>query len=117
MSVPTPPFRTTLGDRLTPLARTLIQAGAPVDLTGATVEFKLSRLSGTSLVVEIDWTTVGVTIVDAVAGKVKREMQAAEWNTLVAGEYRAWYRVTKAGKVDTFPADGRSWKVFVATTV
>lgn len=74
-------------------------AGTPVDLTGATVQFKMTNR--TTAAVKVD--AVEATIVDAAAGKVSYSWAVGDTDT--PGFYNAEWIVTFAnGQRRTFPA-------------
>lgn len=106
----------TIGDTLTPLGRTLKQRSSTgaltaVNLTGKTVKFLLVAEDGTVVIAE---TTTGVTVVDATAGQVQYDFQAADIVAITAkgaGTYYAWFRVYSGTEFDTFPKGGRKFQV------
>jgi hypothetical protein len=72
----------------------------PVDLTGATVKFKMQSLGGGPL--KVDAPAV---ILDAITGSVSYEWVAADTDTV--GQYRAEFEVTfLSGRVLSFPTQG-----------
>lgn len=94
-------WSTKRGDTAPPIrAQILSPAGAPVDLTGASVRFLLAaQAGGTPLV---DGTA---TIVDAAQGIV--EYAWAPGDLQAAGQYLAEFEVTwPDGRVQTYPGDG-----------
>jgi hypothetical protein len=98
----------TLGDTLTPLGVQLVRMDengvyTPVDLTGLTVKFKMTDYYGADVVVE---TVTGVSVIDALTGKVQYDFQPADVDT--AGDYFAWFMVYNGSERDTFPVDGRT---------
>lgn len=100
-----------VGDTYLPLGAVLMRDGAAVNLTGLTVQFRLVADGGT---VKRDWTNAA--IVDAAAGKVQYDFQAADVDT--AGVYWAWFRIGSGGEWATFPAAGdggkaRSFRVLI----
>ena len=74
---------------------------APIDLTGATVEFRMVADPAPHTVV-VNWEAAQIE--DAVTGHVYYPPSAAAVAT--AGLYRAWFRSTVGGLVLTAPADG-----------
>lgn len=92
-----------VGDTLTPLAVELKRpSGAPVDLTGLTIKFKLLNSAGTAVVAE---TTSNVTVTAATLGRVQYDFQSADVAT--AGTYYAYFTVYSGSERDTFPVDSR----------
>jgi hypothetical protein len=84
------------GDRLPALRMQLLDAsGAPLDLTGATVAFRM-RTSGGSLKVN-----AAATIVDAVTGVVQYAWGMTDTDTV--GSYRAEWACTFSGSTQTVP--------------
>lgn len=76
---------------------TLTSGGVPVDLTGATVRFILSRNGASTVRV--------ATVVNAAAGTVSYAAVAGDLAT--AGEHRQEWEVTwPAGQTLTYPSDG-----------
>lgn len=72
-------------------------AGAPINLTGASVRFRMRLLLGTVLKVD-----AAVTIVDALAGTVSYQWALADTDT--AGTYLVEWQITYAGgAVQTVP--------------
>ncbi len=104
----------TQGDTRTPLAAQLKQKDvngdlSAVDLTGLTVKFCMVSVDG---ITKISLTSSNVTVTDAANGKVQYAFQDADVDT--AGTYFAWFVTeTAGGKLDTFPADGRTFKVVI----
>lgn len=94
-------------DTQVPLASTLTdRTGAPVDLTGATVSFRLVDWMGTSVL------NAAATIVTPSAGKVSYTLQAAD--TARATTYRGKWVVTfSGGGVQTFPTAPDDYLVVV----
>lgn len=88
------------GDTLPEFERTLTDASGAVDLSGASVAFRMaSRDSGTTVVDR------SATIVSASTGIVKYAWQAGD--TATAGTYSAEFRVTFGdGRILTFPNVG-----------
>lgn len=80
------------------MARTLVQSGTAVDLTGLTVQFRMEAADGTQVQ---DWTATGVTVVSAANGQVQYDFAAA--NVATAGVYYGWFRVGDGSEWDTFP--------------
>jgi hypothetical protein len=104
----------TVGDTLTPMGAQLKQRGADgtyaaVDLTGLTVKFSLVAEDGTLVV---DETTTGVTVEDAEEGKVSYDFQAADVDT--AGTYYGWFHVYDSTERDTYPVDGRKFRIEIS---
>lgn len=88
------------GDTLPELERTLTDASGAVDLSGASVVFRMaSRESGATVVDR------SATVVSASAGTVKYAWQTGD--TATAGTYSAEFRVTFGdGRILTFPNVG-----------
>ena len=104
----------TVGDTLTPLGAQLKQKSTSgtyqaVDLTGLIVKFSMVAEDGTSVV---DETTTGVTIEDADDGKVSYDFQAADVTT--AGTYYGWFHVYSGSERDTYPVDGRKFRIEIS---
>ena len=92
------------GDRLTPIAAQLLDAdGEPVDLSAATVAFRLVKADGTVTV-----NSASATIDDAEQGHVSYTLPA-----LSAGTYYAEWIVSEGGLVDTYPPDGKRFRLLV----
>lgn len=107
----TPVFAMARGDRRTPIARTLKQGGQAVDLTDKTVEFSCVAEDNT---VVVDWTSVGVTIVSATAGKVQYTFQADDITAMSTHEVLYyWFRISEGGVYTTIPPGGRVAKIVV----
>lgn len=85
-----------LGDTRTPLGATLKQDGTAIDLTGLTVQFKLTTKSDGSTV--RDWAAA--TLVDDEAGQVSYDFASADVDT--AGDYYGWFRIVESAEYDTF---------------
>lgn len=72
---------------------------AAIDITGASVRFHMRPIGATQVTVD-----AAATIVDALAGKVMYEWQAADTATI--GAYQAEFEVTYAdASIETFPND------------
>lgn len=67
-------------------------AGAPIDLTGATVKFKMRAVGSSTLKVNASATIVG----SPTLGNVRYDWAAPDVDT--AGDYLAWWEVTSGGK-------------------
>jgi len=105
--------RITQGDTLTPLAATLQQKNASgnyeaVDVTSKDVKFCMVKSDDTT---KVALTDSNVSKVDAANGKVQYDFQAADVDT--AGTFYAWFVVESGGELDTFPADGKAWKIVI----
>lgn len=88
------------GDRLPELQRTLSDSSGPVDLTGATVRFRMRNQAKETI------TDAAAVVVDATAGVVKYAWQSGD--TAASGVYEGEFRVTFADfRVLTFP--NRGW--------
>lgn len=89
-----------VGDRA-PLLRAMLvdDAGNPVNLTGATVTFRMKSRSGGSLKVN-----AAASVVDAVNGVAQYTWAATDTDT--AGYYRAEFGVSFGGPMETVPASG-----------
>src|SRR5215471_11076072 len=73
------------------ITETITQNGVAVDLTGATVRFRMRSVGSQTLKVDQP-----ATIVSAPAGTVRYDWQSADVGT--AGDFLAWWVVTSAGK-------------------
>ena len=81
-----------VGNRLPAISENIVtESGAAVDLTGATVKFKMRRISSSTLKVD-----AAATVDNAAGGLVHYDWAAADVDT--AGEYLVWWEVTSAGK-------------------
>lgn len=88
------------GDRLPKLRATLLDGnGAAVDLTAATVQFRMRPRGGGALKVNSP-----ATVVTPLAGIVEYSWAAADVDT--EGTFEAEFAVTLAGLVQTVPASG-----------
>lgn len=85
-----------VGNRNPSLADTLRIAGQVVDLTSATVTFKMRPVNSSTLKVN-----TAATIVSAAGGQVRYDWAAADVDT--EGEYLAWFVVTETGKDQDAP--------------
>ena len=72
--------------------------GVPVNLSAATVEFRMASLAGG---VKASGSAV---VVDAANGVVEYAWQAGDTDTV--GRYRAEFKVTIGGELQTFPTSG-----------
>lgn len=88
--------RIRVGDTRTPLGATLKQDDTAVDLTGLTVQFKMTQNSDGSTV--RDWASA--TVVTAASGLVSYDFPSADVDT--AGDYRGWFRIVESAEYDTF---------------
>ena len=96
-----------VGDRLTPIAGQLYQGGAPVNLTGLTVVFRMINNAG-DVIVDDEAATIDV----AASGKVSFGLSADDVDE--AGTFWMWFIVVGAGsKEDSFPCDGRKFKLVI----
>ena len=70
---------------------------AAVDVSGATIAFKMRPVSSTTATIDS-----AATIIDGTSGSVKYEWQSSD--TATAGSYFAEFQVTfSGGKIETFP--------------
>jgi hypothetical protein len=99
-------FTVKTGNRREPIQRTLKDsAGVVVNLTGATVKFRMrtNRPAGTGSF-KVD-TTATIVNAPGTDGLVKYSWAAIDVDT--PGAYRGWFQVTFGdGTVQTFPNDG-----------
>ena len=73
---------------------------AAVNITGASIRFHMRAIGSTQVA-----TDQAVVIVDAEAGEVRYDWQAAD--TATVGSYQAEFEVTYGdGSIETFPNDG-----------
>lgn len=91
-------FHLKVGDTKEPINATCLDsAGAIVDLTGATVVFRMAQFGSGARKVNAT-----ATIVSAAAGTVRYQWLTADVNT--AGEYEGEFRVTfSGGAIQSFP--------------
>lgn len=88
------------GDRLPKLRSTLVDGdGVAINLTGATVAFRMRPRTGGALKVN-----AAAAIVTAASGIVEYSWAAADVDT--AGDFDGEFAVTLAGLVQTVPASG-----------
>lgn len=89
------------GDTAPPILVVLTDArDTPVDLTGATVRFKMRLASGGTLKVDAE-----ATVLDAARGAVRYAWASADTDT--AGDYVAEFQATFGdGTVESFPNSG-----------
>jgi hypothetical protein len=93
-------FNMKKGDRLPKLRATLLGSdGNALDLTGASVTFRMRARNGGALKVN-----ASATIITAVSGIVEYSWAAADVDT--EGYYDAEFAVTLAGLVQTVPSGG-----------
>jgi len=90
--------RRAVGDTLSKFATQLLKEGQPVDLTGHTVKFTMSRYDGT---IKVPETVCSISV--PLEGFVEFDFQAGDVNE--EGFYRAFLRDYGAGEPDTYPAD------------
>jgi hypothetical protein len=83
-----------VGDRNPSITETITINGVAVDLTTATVRFKMRAVGSSTLKVD-----ASATIVSAVAGAVRYDWLGADVDT--AGQYLVWWEVTIGGKVQS----------------
>lgn len=87
------------GDTLPRISATLKNSdGTPVNLTGATVKFRMRAPGGP---LKVDGAAV---VVDAAAGKVRYDWTGADTNT--EGLFHAEWPVTFGSDVETIPNNG-----------
>ena len=93
-----------VGDTRSVLAMQLMQVpegggdAVAVNLTGLTVEFKMVKFDGTVVVAQ---TATGVSVSDAVNGKVEYDFSAPGSDT--PGTFRAYFVVIDSEESDHFP--------------
>lgn len=92
-----PDYQIRAGDQLPPIEATLVDAaGAPINLTGSTVQLLYRPIAGGATI------SRACTIVDALAGSVKYQWAAGETST--PGTYLAYFSLTAPdGRTETFP--------------
>jgi hypothetical protein len=76
-----------LGNLSPSLSDTITSAGTPVDLTGATVQFRMRDEASTTLKID-----AAAAVTNAPGGQVRYDWVATDVDT--AGDYVAWWRVT-----------------------
>lgn len=91
------PFEIKRGDREPAITRQLMQSGAPIDLTGASVKFLMRGDDGLKVDAAADIDD------DPTTGIVTYEWAAADVDT--AGVYKAEWEVTRAGRTLTVPTN------------
>jgi hypothetical protein len=102
----------TVGDTLSPMPWTLQRSdGAPVNLSGLDVKFRMVAEDGT---VVVDDDDAGIAITSAAAGEGQYDFQAGDVET--AGVYYAWLRVVDpvSGECDTYPSGGRRFAIVIS---
>jgi hypothetical protein len=100
----------TSGDRKTPFAARLLNGDqTPVDLDDCTVAFHMVRFSDNTVQIN----HAAAVIADAALAVVQYEPSALDVAIDVPADetvrYAAWFVVTKDGKVDHYPLDGKTW--------
>lgn len=83
-----------VGDRDPSITQQITAGGSPVDLTGATVKFRMRKLGSATL--KVDATAA---VVAPLTGDVSYTFAAADVDT--AGFYQVWWEVTKSGRVQS----------------
>ena len=106
-----------IGDTLTPLGAQLQQRDvsgtlADLDVTSMTVKFQMVSEASAVKVAETDSNVSAVT---AAEGKVQYDFQTTDVDT--AGTFFAWFTAYSLTEKDTFPADGRTYKIIFRDTV
>ena len=80
----------------------------PEDLTGKNVFFKMVDYEGTVIVEE---TNSGVTVTDAVNGRVEFDFRDADVDE--AGTFYGYFVVYTGSEFDTFPVERRDLKIII----
>lgn len=102
-------FIASKGDHLPEINSILIDdTGTAKNLTGCTVVFLMATSSET---IDTPVINAAATVVNAATGAVKYSWTGTDTNTV--GSYVARWRVTDAGKLETFPNSG--WITIVIT--
>lgn len=87
----TAPLLFHVGNRLPKITETITSGGSPVDLTGATVRFKMRPVGSSTLKVD-----AAATVTTPAAGAVEYAWASADVDT--AGLFLAWWEVTSSSK-------------------
>ena len=95
----TPAFQITQGNLPLVTVTLLDAAGAPVDLTGCTVELVLQLAPAST-----SFLGAASVVLPATAGKVTYQFSGAQ--TAVPGRYQGQWRVTAAGRMTVYPECG-----------
>lgn len=91
-----------VGDTLTPFPIQIRRDGYPVNLTDATVHFKMVAEDGSTVIAETD---TGVNITDAAEGWVDFDFPAPSVAAGLANA-RGYFTVEEDGEQETFPSEG-----------
>lgn len=83
-----------VGNRNPSITEQITSGGSPVDLTGATVTFKMRPLNSST-----EKVSQPATVVDAAQGQVRYDWADVDVNT--AGFFLVWWEVTLAGKTQS----------------
>lgn len=99
--MPAPDFTIKAGNTAPSLSATLQDAaGVAVDITGATVAFRMKPMTGGGAII-----SHAAVVVSAVAGTVRYDWQTGD--TATPGYYQAEFRTTFAnGSIQSFPSEG-----------
>lgn len=99
-----------VGDTLTPIGAQLVRGSTPADLTGVTVEFRMTDGAGTD---KVEWTAAE--IVEAESGTVKYDFQDEDVDE--AGTYFGYWRIVDGAEYDTFPSDTNRLRIVIRDVI